>query len=175
MINRLTKEKSKGFTLIELMVVIAIIAILVTIVINAINPAKILNDTNDSKRRTEINQIKTALQLYYNDNQDYPGAGQVSPDTYLKCKLEGTANSPCSAVGTVYMKQVPAQIYYGYDYVDSSNYYLGAQLNGASDTSSFDKCGISGTSTALYPTLNTTTFTISRSATINGGYLACPD
>ncbi len=67
----LLKRKS-GFTLIELLVVIAIIGILVTIVVVAINPVKLVGEANDAKKREELNQMKNALQLYYNDYNNYP-------------------------------------------------------------------------------------------------------
>src|SRR4030042_895204 len=65
----------KGFTLVELLIVIAIITILVTIVLIAIRPETVINQSNDTKTRSELNQIKIALQMYYNENKAYPPAG----------------------------------------------------------------------------------------------------
>jgi prepilin-type N-terminal cleavage/methylation domain-containing protein len=62
--------KRNGFTLIELMVVIAIIGILATIITASLSTAKAKG--RDAKRISDIKTIQTALALYYNDNQSYP-------------------------------------------------------------------------------------------------------
>ena len=67
-------KTKKGFSLIELLIVIAIISILVTILLIVVNPISVIQQTEDAKRRTELNQFKTALQLYFNDHNDYPGS-----------------------------------------------------------------------------------------------------
>lgn len=84
-------KKKTGFTLVELLVVVAIIAILVTIVIIAINPRTVIQQTNDTKKRSEMNQIKTALQLYFNDNNSYPAAPSFLVPTYSR-QLPDTAS-----------------------------------------------------------------------------------
>jgi len=65
-------KKQKGFTLIELLVVIAIIAILSTVVMAGLNSARMKG--RDAKRLSDIKQVQTALELYYNDNSTYPTA-----------------------------------------------------------------------------------------------------
>ena len=53
-----------GFTLIELIIVIAIIAILATTVILVLNPAVILAEARDSQRIADLSQVNSALGLY---------------------------------------------------------------------------------------------------------------
>jgi prepilin-type N-terminal cleavage/methylation domain-containing protein len=62
------KTEKKGFTLLEMLLVIAIIAILASIVIVAINPAKQIGDANDAQRRSDVLAILNAVNQYTIDN-----------------------------------------------------------------------------------------------------------
>lgn len=62
------RTSSKGFTLIEILLVVAAIGILVGIVILAINPAKQLGDTRNAQRKADINTILNAVYQYDIDN-----------------------------------------------------------------------------------------------------------
>jgi len=59
-----------GFTLIELLVVIAIIGILASIVLTALNGGRA--NGRDSKRISDIRQLKYSLELYYERYNQYP-------------------------------------------------------------------------------------------------------
>lgn len=59
-----------GFTLIELMISIAIVAIISTVGIVSYSKIQVL--ARDSKRKEDLRLIANALQLYYNDNKSYP-------------------------------------------------------------------------------------------------------
>ncbi|MFA6455048.1 MAG: type II secretion system protein, partial [Patescibacteria group bacterium] len=69
-------KKQQGFTLIELLVVIAIIGLLSTLAVVALNNARM--KSRDAKRVSDIKQIQTALELYYNDANEYPATGAVT-------------------------------------------------------------------------------------------------
>ena len=66
-----TKTK-KGFTLIELIVVVAIISLLSSIVISSLNVAK--QKSADTAKIRVLQEFRTALNMYYNDNGSYPGS-----------------------------------------------------------------------------------------------------
>jgi prepilin-type N-terminal cleavage/methylation domain-containing protein len=54
----------RGFTLLELLIVISIIAALSLILIFALNPAEILRKSRDAQRLSDLNTLKTALSVY---------------------------------------------------------------------------------------------------------------
>jgi len=62
----------KGFTLLEILLVVAAIAILSGIVIIAINPGKQLGQTNNAQRQMDVNTILNAVYQYTLDNGSLP-------------------------------------------------------------------------------------------------------
>jgi prepilin-type N-terminal cleavage/methylation domain-containing protein len=63
-------NKKFGFTLVELLVVIAIIGVLTTLIM--VNFVGSRERANDSQKMQNLNSLKNALRMYYNDNQSYP-------------------------------------------------------------------------------------------------------
>lgn len=65
------KYAQRGFTIIELLIVIAIIAILAGLVLNNFQGAQA--KARDTQRVTDVNNIHSKLEEYYNENGAYPG------------------------------------------------------------------------------------------------------
>jgi len=108
--------------LIELLVVIAIIGILAAVVLVSLNSARA--KSRDAKRLSDIRQIQTALELFYNDNNSYPTAtaGEPTPgdgtpdfDTLLSDwpTAPGPFDGTCDAVNNLY-------VYEGRDALDTA-------------------------------------------------------
>jgi type IV pilus assembly protein PilA len=95
-----TLNKKQGFTLIEILLVIAAISILAAIVIVAINPAKQLASARNAQRRSNVNAILNAISQYSLDNNGTVPSGVVTNATCSLvatkevCKL--TATGTCS-------------------------------------------------------------------------------
>lgn len=64
----LSKKIKKGFTLIEILLVVAILSILLVVVFAALNPATRLSETRDARRWNDVNQILTAMHEHIVDN-----------------------------------------------------------------------------------------------------------
>lgn len=74
----MNKIFKKGFTLIELLVVIAIIAILISV--GAVSYTRSLKLSRDAKRKTDLEQIRQALETYRAENGTYPTTAGYSAD-----------------------------------------------------------------------------------------------
>ncbi len=69
-VGSLSNKRTKGFTIVELLIVIVVIGILAAIVIVAYNGVQ--QRARDSRRQNDIQSLTQALELYYLDNGKYP-------------------------------------------------------------------------------------------------------
>ncbi len=67
-------NRKSGFTLIELLVVIAVIGILASVILASLNSAR--GKARDARRLSDMKQIQTALELYYDTYGVYPSSDQ---------------------------------------------------------------------------------------------------
>ena len=139
----------KGFTLIELLVVIAIIALLSTLSVVALNSARV--KSRDARRLSDIKQIRTALEMYFDNNQTYPttGSGGLLGGTNYVCLNTSGWTTAAGCTGTVYMQKVPTDPKNTSPFV----YTYTQQGSGASYTIAYALEGPSTTATATPDTI----------------------
>lgn len=107
-VNKITKKLSSikifmsrdsltGFTLIELIIVIAVIALLAAATFVAINPAKRVGDANNAKRWSDITAIADAYNAYLADNSGTAATSTTAGITYsiTTTTWSGTSYTTC--------------------------------------------------------------------------------
>lgn len=76
MVDAAIMKKNNAFSLIELLVSISIIGIIITIGLSSYST--INKKTHDTKRKSDIEQLRSALEMYRTENKFYPTGGCVS-------------------------------------------------------------------------------------------------
>lgn len=69
------RSVQKGFTLVELLVVMAVIGTLTAGLVVVVNPAGMLSKARDAERKSDLTQLQRALEAYYDDYNEYPSSG----------------------------------------------------------------------------------------------------
>lgn len=101
-LNQKNNSASKGFTLIELVVVIGILAVLFAIVLIAINPSRQFKQANDTKRRSDVNAILNAVSQYAADHKgSLPSIGSSD------AAISSTGADICDELVPLYISALP--------------------------------------------------------------------
>jgi len=96
----LKKNKFKyGFTLLEVLLVVAIIAVLAGIVILAINPSRQLAQTRNAERRSDLKQIYNAMIQFYILEGYYPASSTLPITLTEICNTGPLASSSVDVDG----------------------------------------------------------------------------
>ncbi len=138
--------KKNGFTLTELLVVIFIIGILTAVVVVATTSAR--SKGNDAKRKTDIDTVAQALEIYYAQNKNYPVSttytalqSVLSPSFISSWPQDPKNSSP-----------------YVYNYYPTSSttpnkkFVLDAKLQGSNETvvTTLTDCSVAGNQSNFY-------------------------
>lgn len=115
------KNRSKGFTIVELLIVIVVIAILATLVI--VTFTGIQAKARDSKRETDIDALDSHLEAFYANNGYYPTITDLvtsgAPNTtWLNANMAGfDPTALTDPKGSIITSNTPAAGTYAYSYV----------------------------------------------------------
>ncbi len=115
----------KGFTIIELSIVIGIFAILTGIVLVAVNPLRQFEMANDNKRQNDINEIFAAIGQYQEDNNGALPPGMTTNMTATE--ISNTGADICTSLVPKYLASLPEDpsINNGKDITTCTNYDTG--------------------------------------------------
>lgn len=121
----MSRKMQKGFTLIEILVVIGILAILFTIALVAINPQRQFQQANDTKRRSDVNTLLNAITQYAADNAGTLPAGINTTAT----AIADTGTNICTDLVTRYLAALPRDpLVAGGDISNCATYDTGYQV-----------------------------------------------
>lgn len=150
--RRKLSSKQKGFTIIELMVVIVALIILSTLV--AITYSGVRSKNRNSQREQDINSLQGQLEAYYAQTDKYPTLANLNDPKWRAANLKNLAtnglkdpkwnkkNKNCTADGAAVASSEPAENCYSYQVVASdgspcdnantpcAHYTLSANLEG---------------------------------------------
>lgn len=119
--NKITIKTHKGFTLLEILLVITLLGILFAIVLSLINPVAQLGRTRDLQRQQNLSQLEQALEKYFIDNgRQYPTSIPVGKYKEI-CATGVISTSNCvdlSFLAPSYLNSIPAD-------PNGSNYKVG--------------------------------------------------
>lgn len=121
----------KGFTLLEIMIVIAILGILSALIIG--NFFTSLKKGRDARRKIDLEQIQKSLEMYYEDKKTFP----------TTLTFGNSLTDP--ATGKIYMVKLPNDPLLNNRYrycvdllTNPTKYQIYAKLENAQDTSRID-------------------------------------
>ncbi len=116
--------KPKGFTLLEMIIVIAILASLVMFMFTSYTAVQ--RSARDSRRRADLEQIRAAFEQWRSDNSSYPTTLTVD------CSSTGGLTNVVGLITNIYLQSIPkdprcpARSYKAV--ISASDYTLGAGL-----------------------------------------------
>ena len=124
----MNKKYMKGFTLIEMLMVVAIIGILASSILIGLSGAR--SKARDTRRITDLKNAQTALELYYSKYGVYPSRNPGSDEIWTWDEVIDILTSSETGLKISKVPKDPINNNeYTYQYAtDGQNYILGAKL-----------------------------------------------
>ncbi len=95
------KSLARGFTLVELLIVMVILGILTTIVASSFSSSQ--EKARDTRRKNDLNAVAKAIEVYFNDKGNYPPCNSGYIDGF------SWGDEFIDANGTIYMVKLPQE------------------------------------------------------------------
>jgi prepilin-type N-terminal cleavage/methylation domain-containing protein len=92
--RKILREGGVGFTMIELLIVIAVLGILAVAVLAAINPIEQINRGRDTGSRSDAEQMISAIDRFYTNQQFYPWQNGTADSTEFATLTRISASAP---------------------------------------------------------------------------------
>lgn len=124
--KELTQNRNKGFTIVELLIVIVVIGILALLVITTYSG--IQQKARNSKRAADMSAIQTQLEAYYQQTGNYPSLTQMNDSAAggflaisLKSLDQNALIDPSNTTQSKTLVAAPVARSYSYAVTDASN------------------------------------------------------
>jgi len=85
-----------SFTLLEILIVVALIAVLATTAVLLFNPIQQMNKAWNTKRKSDLSQLKKTFEDFYNDKSRYPFPSEVCYDLLSIERIDNDGQLACS-------------------------------------------------------------------------------
>ena len=144
MLISMARNLNKGFSLLEMLLVVLLIGLLAGIA--SLSYSRVLERSRDSKRKTDLEELRSALEQYRSNNNTYPTANPTLPSGLSF----GTAGLQDGS-GNIYMQKLPQDPLYNkrnYFYsASTTDFTLSTELENPNPTPCLtppgdDSCGI---------------------------------
>lgn len=116
------KKNDKGFTIVELLIVIVAISILVLLVVTTYSG--IQAKARNAKRQSDIATLQTQLEAFYSQNGYYPSLKDMNSQSWLSANMKTLDQEalidPSNASQSKILAAKPTKDQYSYDVTDSS-------------------------------------------------------
>lgn len=113
---------SKGFTIVELLIVIVVIGILALLVITTYSG--IQAKARNSKRQTDIQSLQTQLEAFFSQNGYYPSLSDMNDSSWLNTNMksldQGALTDPSNPTSSKTLHDGPIAKQYSYEVTDSA-------------------------------------------------------
>lgn len=102
-LTRVEVKRTKGFTLVELLLVIGLLGIFAGVTLLVIDPTKMRKKTRDAAKESTLIKLATAIQGYYAIEKAYPSVDSTT-----------SPNKATDAITKLYLKSWPTDAEYWY-------------------------------------------------------------
>ncbi len=113
---------NKGFTIVELLIVIVVIGILALLVITTYSG--IQAKARNAKRQTDIQSVQTQLEAFFSQNGYYPSLGNMNDSTWLGDNMKSLDQNalvdPSNPTSSKTLAATPTAKQYSYAVTNSS-------------------------------------------------------